>query len=141
MKKTIATATAVITGILLMTACTGEDMQKTDPPAKVADQAKSKTDAKPAKSEAETFKDCVAKNGTPQEKAAVQHVTKVTGTDKRNDILDSADVYTDYSGGLLGEDATKGKLVAAAFVSCYESDNGLVTVYDKDAGILANANF
>ncbi|WP_405505338.1 hypothetical protein [Streptomyces purpurascens] len=40
--------------------------------------------AEPAdeKSQAEQFRNCVAKNGTDTEKAAVEHVTKVTGADK-----------------------------------------------------------
>jgi len=93
------------------------------------------------KSQAEQFKACVAKSGTSSEKKAVKHVTKVTGADKRNDILDSAEVFTDYTGGLLGENASDGKLIASAFASCYESDNGLVTVYDKDGEILSNGNY
>lgn len=31
----------------------------------------------------------------------------------------------------------EGKLIASAFTSCYESDNRLLTVYDKDGEILA----
>ncbi|MGX1561713.1 hypothetical protein [Streptomyces sp. NPDC055506] len=99
--------------------------------------------AEPAdeKSQAEQFRSCVAKNGTDTEKAAVEHVTKVTGADKRNDILDSAEVFTDYTGGIVGPHQGEGKLIASAFTSCYESENGLVTVYDKDGELLANANY
>ncbi|MEU3885775.1 hypothetical protein [Streptomyces sp. NPDC029041] len=93
------------------------------------------------KSQAEQFRDCVAENGTDTEKAAVEHVTKVTGADKRNDILDAAEVFTDFSGGLMGPHQGEGKLIASAFTSCYESENGLVTVYDKDGELLANANY
>jgi hypothetical protein len=93
------------------------------------------------KPQAEQFRSCVAKNGTDTEKAAVEHVTKVTGTDKRNDILDAAEVFTDFSGGLMGPHQGEGKLIASAFTSCYESKNGLVTVYDKDGELLANANY
>lgn len=93
------------------------------------------------KSQAEQFQDCVAKSGTATEKEAVGHVTKVTGTDKRNDILDAAEVFTDYTGGLIGPHASDGKLIASAFASCYESDNGLVTVYDKDGELLSNGNY
>ncbi|MFJ4562798.1 hypothetical protein ACIP4U_03605 [Streptomyces caelestis] len=106
------------------------------------------TDSKPKKaasadetSQAEQFRTCVAKNGTDTEKAAVKHVTKVTGADKRNDILDAAEVFTDFTGGLTGPHQGEGKLVASAFTSCYESKNGLVTVYDKDGELLANANY
>ncbi|PZT70546.1 hypothetical protein DN402_20060 [Streptomyces sp. SW4] len=97
--------------------------------------------AKENKSQAEQFKACVAEKGTDPEKAAVEHVTKVTGADTRNDILDAAEVYTDFTGGLVGPHQGDGKLIASAFASCYESDNGLVTVYDKDGEILSNGNY
>lgn len=100
-----------------------------------------KKPAKPAKSQADQFKDCVAKNGTVTEKTAVKHVTKVTGADEQNDILDSAEVFTDFTDGLVGPHASDGKLIASAFASCYESENGLVTVYDKDGEILSNGEF
>lgn len=105
-----------------------------------ADKAKP-TPAQETKSQAEKFKACVAKSGTPTEKKAVQHVTKVTGTDKRNDILDSAEVYTDFTGGLMGPHQGEAKLIASAFTSCYESDNGLVSVYGQDGDLIANANY
>ncbi|PWI09707.1 hypothetical protein DIZ27_14260 [Streptomyces sp. NWU339] len=94
-----------------------------------------------AKSQAEEFRACVAESGTPTEKEAVKHVTKVTGADKRNDILDSAEVFTDFSGGLTGPHAGEGTLIASAFTSCYESENGLVTVYGKDGEPLATGNY
>ncbi|MCX4920247.1 hypothetical protein [Streptomyces sp. NBC_00687] len=110
-----------------------------------ADQSqKASAKGKPAegtKSQAEQFQACVAKSGTPTEKAAVKHVTKVTGADKRNDILDSAEVWTDYTGGLMGSNAGDAKLIASAFTSCYESKNGLVTIYGKDGDLIANANY
>ncbi|MFD7403558.1 hypothetical protein ACFV7R_12995 [Streptomyces sp. NPDC059866] len=105
-----------------------------------ADEAKEEP-AEETKTQAEQFQACVAKSGTPTEKEAVKHVTKVTGADKRNDILDAPEVFTDFTGGLVGPHAGEGKLIASAFTSCYESDNGLVTVYDKDGEILANANY
>lgn len=105
-----------------------------------ADKAKEKP-AKETKTQAEEFQACVAKGGTPTEKAAIKHVTKVTGADKRNDILDAPEVFTDFTGGLVGPHAGEGKLIASAFTSCYESDNGLVTVYDSKGKILANANY
>ncbi|MFE5604491.1 hypothetical protein ACFQ8O_35535 [Streptomyces coelicoflavus] len=98
------------------------------------------TEERPA-TQAERFKDCVAESGTATEKAAAQHITKVTGADRRNDVLDSAEVFTDFSGGLAGPHQGEGKLIASAFVSCYESDNGLVTVYGEDGEMLANANY
>ncbi|MFD8421616.1 hypothetical protein [Streptomyces sp. NPDC059466] len=98
-------------------------------------------DGSGARSQAADFKSCVAKNGTATERAAVRHVTKVTGADRRNNILDAPEVFTDFSGGLTGPHQGEGKLVASAFSSCYESDNGLVTVYDRTGEILANGTF
>ncbi|MEU0038976.1 hypothetical protein [Streptomyces sp. NPDC006333] len=92
-------------------------------------------------SQAADFKSCVDKNGTAAEKAAVRHIVKVTGADKRHNILDAPGVFTDFGGGVTGPHQGEGKLIAAAFSSCYESDNGLVTVYDKAGEILANGNF
>ncbi|MFJ3640329.1 hypothetical protein ACIPRD_11310 [Streptomyces sp. NPDC090108] len=118
-----------------------------DKPALVTDAPKAgqpKKDDKPAeatKTQAQQFQACVAKSGTPTEKAAVKHVTKVTGTDKRNDILDSAEVYTDFTGGFMSKDAGDAKLIASAFTSCYKSDNGLVTVYGSDGDMISNANY
>ncbi|MCT9145026.1 hypothetical protein [Streptomyces violarus] len=104
------------------------------------EQAKEEPEAE-TKTQAEEFQACVAKSGTATEKAAVKHVTKVTGADKRNNILDAPEVFTDFTGGLMGPHQGEGKLIASAFTSCYESDNGLVTVFDKDGEILANANY
>lgn len=109
--------------------------------SKPEDDAAEKAEPADEKTQAEQFRSCVAKTGTDTEKAAVEHVTKVTGADKRNDILDSADVFTDFTGGLMGPHQGEGKLIASAFTSCYESKNGLVTVYDKDGELLANANY
>ncbi|MET9757679.1 hypothetical protein ABZ016_01260 [Streptomyces sp. NPDC006372] len=109
--------------------------------SKPKDDRAQKAEPADAKPQAEQFRACVAKNGTDTEKAAAEHVTKVTGADKRNDILDSAEVFTDFTGGLMGPHQGEGKLIASAFTSCYESKNGLVTVYDKDGELLANANY
>ncbi|MEV5905240.1 hypothetical protein [Streptomyces sp. NPDC052127] len=103
--------------------------------------AREERPAESTKTQAEEFQACVAKSGTPTEQAAIKHVTKVTGADKRNNILDAPEVFTDFTGGLMGPHQGEGKLIASAFTSCYESDNGLVTVYDKNGEILANANY
>ncbi|MGV9844290.1 hypothetical protein ACWDUB_19620 [Streptomyces fungicidicus] len=107
-----------------------------------------KSDTKPAEdkgaekaSQAEQFKAFVRKNGTPQEKDAVSHITKVQGADEQNDILDAADVYTDFTGGIMGEGTGPAKLIASAFADWKQSDNGLVTVYDADGEIIGNGNF
>lgn len=102
--------------------------------------ATSGTSAVPT-TEVAKFKACVGIKGLPQEKSAVKHVLKVQGADKANDILDSAEVYTDLKGGLTGPDYGTAKLIASAFASCYTSENGLVTVYDKTGSMLATGNF
>ncbi|MFF3613158.1 hypothetical protein [Streptomyces sp. NPDC002580] len=117
---------------------------KADQSEKAPAKKKAPSKEKPAegtKSQAEQFQACVAKSGTPTEKAAVKHVVKVTGTDKRNDILDSAEVWTDYTGGFMSDNAGEAKLIASAFTSCYESKNGLVTIYGEDGDLIANANY
>ncbi|WP_406203423.1 MULTISPECIES: hypothetical protein [unclassified Streptomyces] len=111
------------------------------PAEEAADKPAEEAPAAPDKSQAEQFKDCVGKSGTGAEKAAVGHVTKVTGADKSNDILDAAEVFTDYSGGFMSENAGDAKLIASAFASCYESKNGLVTVYGKDGDMISNGNY
>jgi hypothetical protein len=93
------------------------------------------------KSQTEQFKEFVNKNGTPAEKAAVKHVTKVQGADKFNDILDTASIYTDFKGDFVSDDAPTGKLLASAFADWKESDNGLVTVYNVKGEMLSNGNF
>lgn len=113
------------------------DKTETTPTKEPAAEA----EEEPAKSQADQFKDCVAKNGTPTEKTAVKHVTKVTGADKQNNILDSAEVYTDFTGGIVGPHQGEAKLIAAAFASCYESENGLVTVYGEDGEMISNGKF
>jgi hypothetical protein len=141
---------ALIVIVAIATGGGGDDSSDTSSKDKaVASDSKTKDDSgkgeakekEPEKTQAEQFKACVAKSGTDTEKAAVKHVTKVTGADKRNDILDSAEIFTDFTGGMMGPHQGEGKLIASAFTSCYESKNGLVTVYDKDGEMLANANY
>ncbi|WP_263165420.1 hypothetical protein [Streptomyces sp. SCSIO ZS0520] len=134
-----------------------DDSKANDKPAAAAQKPAEKpaeaekADAKPADkpvkkpvdkgSQADQFKAFVTKNGTPAEKTAVAHVTKVQGADERNDIMDSADVYTDWSGGIMSPNQGKAKILASAFADWKDSDNGLVTVYDKDGELMANGNF
>ncbi|MBC9727587.1 hypothetical protein [Streptomyces sp. TRM68367] len=119
-------------------AVVADDKPKAD---EAKDEQAKEQPAEETKTQAEEFQACVEKSGTSTEKKAVKHVTKVTGADKRNNILDAPEIFTDFSGGLMGPHQGEGKLIASAFTSCYESDNGLVTVYDKDGEILANANY
>lgn len=148
---------AVVAALILMGGCAalvasdGDDdsMRKTDSPQtsqstsskKPKDKPTDTGNVKPPASEAEQFKGCVNKNGSAAEKGAVSHVTKVTGTDDRNDIFDAPEVFTDFTGGFMSTDQGKAKLIASAFASCYESENGLVTVYGSDGEIIANGNF
>lgn len=92
-------------------------------------------------SQAEQFKAFVEKNGTAKEKEAVSHVTKVQGADEQNDILDAADVYTDFTGGMMGEGMGPAKLITSAFADWKQSDNGLVSVYDAEGELIGNGNF
>ncbi|MFD7547161.1 hypothetical protein [Streptomyces sp. NPDC059816] len=108
------------------------------------DDKKKDADKSAAKgSQADRFKAFVNKNGTPKEKDAVSHVTKVQGADEVNDLLSTADVYTDYTGGIMGKGTGPAKLLASAFADWKKTDNGggLVTVYDTDGELLGNGNF
>lgn len=151
MKKSTKIVLGAVAGFVLIGGC-GAAMSGSDEAAKPNDRAAVQTDDEPAKeseasepkvekTQAEEFVACVNKAGTPGEKDAAKHVTKVTGADKTNDILDSAEIFTDYAGSMMTGDANKGKLLASAFASCYKSENGLVTVYNKDGELLGNGQF
>ncbi|KAB1979462.1 hypothetical protein [Streptomyces triticiradicis] len=138
----------IVLGVVIIGGCSaamndnGGPKAGTDGAKSAASSDNKQSDSKqPSASQADQFTACVAKNGTPTEKAAVKHVTKVTGADKQNNIMDAPEVYTDFTGGLVGPHSGEGKLIATAFTSCYESDNGLVTVYDKNGEMLSNAQF
>ncbi|MFC9229447.1 hypothetical protein ACFTZI_10850 [Streptomyces decoyicus] len=107
---------------------------------KPKEKPKEKPEAAPT-SPADQFKAFVAKNGSANEKAAIGHVTKVQGADEQNDILDSVDIYTDFTGGMLGPHQSEGKLIASVFADWKHSKNGLVTIYDAKGEILSNGNF
>jgi hypothetical protein len=114
---------------------------KSDKSDAKSDTASAEDEGAEKASQAEQFKAFVRKNGTSAEKEAVAHVTKVQGADEQNDILDSADVFTDFTGGLMGEGSGPAKLIASAFADWKQSDNGLVTVYDAEGELLGNGNF
>lgn len=165
----IALATAVVALTLPLAACSVpvDDTATATKPAAGA-KAEEKTqaeDAEPAKDEAEAppvedekateryddgplegmptlaarFKDMTKKTGTPQQQDAVAHVTQVQ--EEVNGIMDTADVHTDYTGGMLGPHAADGKLIASAYANWRDSNNGLVTVYDANGEILSNGNY
>ncbi|MGW1093389.1 hypothetical protein ACWD4L_46305 [Streptomyces sp. NPDC002596] len=120
-----------------------DDNKAGAPTAKPAAPAKKKEAPAPKKelSQAEQFKAFIDKNGTAAEKAAAKHITKVQGADETNDIMDTADVYTDFTGGLMGPHQGEGKLLASAFADWKSSKNGLVTIYDKAGEILSTGNY
>jgi uncharacterized iron-regulated membrane protein len=111
------------------------------PATKPAAPAKKEKPAPKPKTQADEFKAFINAHGTAAEKAAAKHITKVQGADSSNDLLDAADVYTDYSGGMMGPHQGEGKLLASAFADWRDSKNGLVTIYDKAGELLSNGNY
>ncbi|MFE2718498.1 hypothetical protein ACFXKI_42855 [Streptomyces mirabilis] len=116
---------------------------KTSGAAKTTGSSKT---AAPRQSTLDAFKAYVKKHESTKTRAAVAHVTKVQGADKNNDILDAADIYTDYTGDLLSADTGSAKLLASAFADFQSSrgkasKNGLVTVYNADGDILSNGKY
>jgi hypothetical protein len=102
--------------------------------------------AKPRQSTVDAFKAYVKKHESAKTREAAAHVTKVQGADKNNDIMDTADIHTDYTGDLISADAGNAKLLASAFADFQAgrgkaSKNGLVTVYNADGEILSNGNY
>ncbi|WP_329242122.1 hypothetical protein [Streptomyces canus] len=100
----------------------------------------------PQQSTVDAFKAYVKKHESAKTREAAAHVTKIQGADKNNDILDTADIYTDYTGGLASADTGNAKLLASAFADFQSSrgkasKNGLVTVYDADGDILSNGKY
>ncbi|WP_432131593.1 hypothetical protein [Streptomyces tendae] len=153
MKTKIALGAVVgiaVIGALSANAGDGDGDAKSDnrTSASAGEKTGGASGAKPAEdkaddkaSQAEQFKAFVQKNGTPKEKDAVSHVTKVQGADEQNDILDAADVYTDFTGGIMGEGTGPAKLIASSFADWKDSENGLVTIYDADGELLGNGQF
>lgn len=153
-----ALAALLAIGIIGAAAGAGSDTKTPAKDDKVAaapkEKAETKADAKPAekkakpkpkpatpKTPADQLKDFINKHGTPAEKTAATHITKVQGAGDQNNILDTADIYTDYTGGMMGPHAADGKLIASAFADWKNSKNGLVTIYDAKGEILSNGNF
>lgn len=109
--------------------------------------AKPKEDA--PKSIAEEFTAYVKENGTANEKEAAGHVTKIVGADRNSDILDTAEIHTDYTGSLMDIDsgaAGNGKLLASSFAEFQksrgkDSKNGLVSVYNASGELISNGQY
>ncbi|WP_406859277.1 hypothetical protein ABZO31_02870 [Streptomyces sp. HUAS MG47] len=135
----------MVIGLLAYDGDSGEAKGPRQPaPTAPAEQPTGKapaTEAPKEQSQADEFKAFVAKNGTEAEKAAIKHVTKVQGADVQNDLLDTADVYTDFEGGIMSKDAAQAKLIASAFADWKTSKNGLVTVYGADGRLISNGNY
>lgn len=105
--------------------------------------AKTEGDTNPMpelKTELDKFVWCSAHNkSSKQEQAAVKHATKVQVN--KHVAADMAKVYTDFSGGMFGPHQGEAELIVTSFADCYDSDNGLVTVYDKDGHVMGNGNY
>ncbi|MET7904004.1 hypothetical protein ABZS86_22185 [Streptomyces sp. NPDC005355] len=102
--------------------------------------------AAPQQSTVDAFKAYVKEHESAKTREAAAHVTKVQGADKNNDIMDTADIYTDYTGDLASADTGNAKLLASAFADFQAgrgqaSKNGLVTVYNADGDILSNGKY
>jgi len=92
------------------------------------------------KTELDKFLWCSAHNkSSKEEQAAVKHATKVQVN--KHVAADMAKVYTDFSGGMFGPHQGEAELIVTSFADCYDSDNGLVTVYDKDGHVMGNGNY
>lgn len=132
-------------GIITTAVTASDDPGSSDKPAATDDKKDNSkeqpVEEQPEASQADQFKAFVEENGTTREQDAVNHVTKVQGADEQNDILDSVEIWTDYSGGIVGPHASDGKIIASAFADWKDSDNGLVTVYGQDGELLSNGNF
>ncbi|KPI05066.1 hypothetical protein OK006_6825 [Actinobacteria bacterium OK006] len=119
------------------------DSSKASGAAKTTGSSKT---AAPRQSTVDAFKAYVKEHESAKTREAMAHVTKVQGADKNNDILDAADIYTDYTGDLLSADTGSAKLLASAFADFQSSrgkasKNGLVTVYNADGDILSNGKY
>jgi hypothetical protein len=91
--------------------------------------------AVPAKSEVDKVKDCLIADGYGTKIKSI-HLTGSAG-------FGLAEVFTSYTGGMMGPNAGKGKLIAGAFATCTSTSNGsgLVTIYDAGGEMLSNGNY
>lgn len=88
----------------------------------------------------EGFKACIQQKGMVAEKTAGTHVTKLSGMDDWNGILDNPKIWTNYKGGFAAH-AAEGNVLASVFADCYSSKNGLVTVYGEDGHVIGTGQF
>lgn len=155
--RTHAAIFAAAVALIGATAACEEGTTDTDPGSKdsvsagkesgKSDDAKSKEDA--PKSAVEEFTAYVNANGTGPEKTAAKHVTKIIGADGDNDILDTAEIHTDYTGSIMDLDSGvsgSGKLLASSFAEWQksrgkDSKNGLVSVYNASGDLISNGQY
>jgi hypothetical protein len=143
-------AVMVIGGIASVAGSGSDDSSAGTTPAssstKPSASSNSSKAAAPQRSTLDAFKAYVKEHESAKTQEAATHVTKVQGADENNDILDTADIYTDYTGDLASADTGNAKLLASAFADFQAgrgkaSENGLVTVYNADGDILSNGNY
>lgn len=142
---------AAVFAVIIVAASSNDGDDTSSSPKPSVPQTTAAASAEPSgapepSSPAEQFTAYVKAKGTQAEQEAVAHVTKIQGADSDNDILDTADIYTDYTGDLVSGDASSGKLIASAFADWQasrgkDSKNGLVTVYNKSGELLSNGKY
>lgn len=147
-----AASVALIGGVTACEDTTGTDSGGKDS-ASAGKESGAKDDAKPKedapKSTVEEFTAYVNAHGTGPEKEAAKHVTKIIGGDKGNDILDTAEIHTDYTGSIMDLDSGvsgSGKLLASSFAEWQksrdkDSKNGLVSVYNASGDLISNGQY
>jgi hypothetical protein len=146
MKKstTIVVGVGAIGIALMLGAVSAKNLSDGPEPAKkpVVVSPASKKPTASSTNHTDRVKACIAKSGMTAEKVAASHIIKVTGGNT-DDIISMAEIFTNYTGDLISQDAGRGKIIASAFASCYQtkSGKGLVTVYNQDGQVLSNGNY
>lgn len=110
------------------------------PKAPTEDKVEGDTQPQPPLKSIEGFKACIQQKGMVAEKTAGTHVTKLSGMDDWNGILDNPKIWTNYKGGFAAH-AAEGNVLASVFADCYKSKNGLVTVYGEDGHVIGTGQF
>ncbi|MFF3672436.1 hypothetical protein ACFYYS_00475 [Streptomyces sp. NPDC002120] len=157
-KKVLLGVGAVCLGICVIAISTGKGKEaaeakpavssppgRSDQPqpthSKKPETTKSARDRFGSEDEVRAFISGVKEHGTPQEASAAQHVKKIQGTERFNDVFDTASVHTDLEGGITGSSHGTCNLIASSFADAYNSKNGLVTVYGADGKMICNGKF
>jgi hypothetical protein len=137
---------AAVFVVIIVAASSNGDKDSSGPSKDTGSHSSQKAPAK-AEDQVKEFKAYAAKHNVPSGVvAAVGHVIKIQGADGNNDILDSADIYTDYAGDMMSNDSAGAKLIASSFADWQksrgkDSKNGLVTVYNKSGDMLNNGKY